>query len=793
MPGSAPLSWNEVTTHSPCQICGHPGWCQLSGDGRWAMCRRSGSSPGFGKGKPKNDGNGAEYWIFDLSGDGTQRIVEPPPPGADRSLAPSQILNQVYRAFLKVLPLEGRHREILDKRGLPSDLASIHGYRTISGHRRTGVVEVIKAGLGAHLPHVPGFQYKNEKWTSHGADGFVFPVNNAMGQIIALRNRPDNCLSGGKYRYFSSRKSGGPSPGSQAHVSHFCSSETGMVRITEGELKADIITHITGILTISVPGVSNWRMALPVIEQLRAKTVRLAFDADARTNPIVGRNLRALALAIAGKGYSVELETWKEEKGKGLDDLLIAGKTPEVLVGDAALVAIEGIAKAFTTASELHPDEPHVEIACLPPPNEPQTDSPGEQDSWPDPLPKEAFQGIAGEFVEALAPHTEADPAALLTTFLICLGNLIGDGPHYIAEDDKHPARLFMVAVGDSSKGRKGVSRGRVLRILQALDPQWHKNIKSGLVSGEGLVYHVRDPREEVAPIKENGRVVAHETVMVDSGIEDKRLLVFEDEFSNALKVMKREGNTLSPVIRSAWDRGDLSTLAKNSPTFSTGAHVSIIGHITRMELVRHLDETECANGFGNRFLWVCVRRSQILPFGGKPPQARLAQIHEKIRCAVHSSKSCGEVGMNQEAAEYWTLIYRELSNARPGLSGSLAARGEAQVVRLALLYALLDSSKEIQKQHLEASMAVWVYSVASVLYIFGEKTGDPVADKVLKALQGPADGLSLSQLHRTFNNHLKGERLREALLLLERSGLVRHHVVTCGEYQSELRWFAKI
>ena len=75
-----------------------------------------------------------------------------------------------------------------------------------------------------------------------------------------------------------------------------------------------------------------------------------------------------------------------------------------------------------------------------------------------------------------------------------------------------------------------------------------------------------------------------YKTVVIDDGVLDKRLFVIESEFANVLKVMAREGNTLSPVLRRAWDTGDLRTLTKNSPARATGAHISIIGHITRQE-----------------------------------------------------------------------------------------------------------------------------------------------------------------------------------------------------------------
>src|SRR5262245_18996660 len=84
---------------------------------------------------------------------------------------------------------------------------------------------------------------------------------------------------------------------------------------------------------------------------------------------------------------------------------------------------------------------------------------------------------------------------------------------------------------------------------------------------------------------------------------------------------MKREGNILSRVIRDAWDgRERLQTLTKNSPTKATNACISIVAHITVEELRRMLDETAMANGFANRFLFACVKRSTLLPLGGAFP-----------------------------------------------------------------------------------------------------------------------------------------------------------------------------
>src|ERR1039458_4687141 len=215
--------------------------------------------------------------------------------------------------------------------------------------------------------------------------------------------------------------------------------------------------------------------------------------------------------------------------------------------------------------------------------------------AWPGAMAAEALIGPAGEFVRMLEPHTEADPAAVLLQFLVGMGVLVGRSAHSKVEADQHYCNLFAVLVGLTSKSRKGTSWGHVRELLRLLDPELHdKRIESGLSSGEGLVWAVRD-------------AIGDE----DPGESDKRLLVMEPEFARVLSVAEREGNTLSAVVRQAWDEGRLRTLTKKQAARSTDAHIGILGHITRDELRATLSNTAVANGFANRFLWACVRRSK--------------------------------------------------------------------------------------------------------------------------------------------------------------------------------------
>jgi hypothetical protein len=172
------------------------------------------------------------------------------------------------------------------------------------------------------------------------------------------------------------------------------------------------------------------------------------------------------------------------------------------------------------------------------------------------------------------------------------------------------------------------------------LDADWaQQHIKGGLSSGEGLIWAVRDPLRKQEPVKEKGTVVAYKEVEADPGVSDKRLLCYEPEFASVLKVVERQCNTLSNLIRQAWDGGELRSLTKNSPAQATGAHISVIGHVTPEDVRRYLSATEQANGFGNRFLWIGVKRSKVLPEGGQLDPHDLDTVRGQFSQAVQFAR----------------------------------------------------------------------------------------------------------------------------------------------------------
>jgi hypothetical protein len=385
-----------------------------------------------------------------------------------------------------------------------------------------------------------------------------------------------------------------------------------------------------------------------------------------------------------------------------------------------------------------------------------------------------AFHGLAGDVVRTIEPHTEADPVAILVQYLTAVGNAIGRGPYYQVEGDRHGPNLFVVLVGETAKGRKGTSWGRVREIMECVDPKWEcDRVHSGLSTGEGVIWAVRDPiRQMVKQAKGANAQLVEETV--DPGVSDKRLMIVEPVFAGALIVMRREGNILSRVIRDAWDRGALATLTKHSPARATGAHVSIIGHITVDELRQSLDETSMSNGYANRFLFTCVRRSRVLPFGGALDRTEVISLATRTQAAINSARGVTNITMTPEARDAWASVYSFLSEGQPGLLGAILARAEAQTIRLAELYALLDGLAVIDSIHLQAGVAVWEYADASARYIWGDALGDPVADEILRALRQRGEaGLTRTEIRDLFKRHRSGNQIGRALDLLAGLGRV--------------------
>ena len=383
---------------------------------------------------------------------------------------------------------------------------------------------------------------------------------------------------------------------------------------------------------------------------------------------------------------------------------------------------------------------------------------------WPSPLGAAAYHGLAGAVVRAYGAESEADPAALLFHFLVAFGATVGRGPTFFVGPTAHPAAEFVLVAGRSAKARKGDGWQAVRRLFGLAQPGWERAVvTTGLSTGEGLIHEVRDARGDA----EAGGVD-------DPGVLDKRRCVVEGEFSRVLRVGQREGNTLSATLRNVWDGvSPLKTLTRGKPEAATGAHIGIVAHTTIKELRTLATATDAASGYLNRFLCVAVTRAQLLPSPRAPDPEEEAHLAGALAGAVAAARRVGAMTRTPAAEAVWRRAYAQLAGERDGLAGDLLARGEAHVLRLSMLYALLDGTGEIDTPHLEAALELWRFVEESTTHVYGDATGDAVADTLLAAL-APGEPLTMTEVSALYSRNVPAARIRLTVESLEAAGRLR-------------------
>lgn len=555
------------------------------------------------------------------------------------------------------------------------------------------------------------------------------------------------------------------------------------VWLVEGE--ADVVSGYEAGLpaVVGLPGAESAKRFGEWAHLFTGRRVIVCFDCDEPGRAAA----RACAEALAAAGVEVleplDLDPDRHD-GHDLGDFLLEAGA------EAGPLLLESSSAGLAAYQARHGDQ--TEQATQTPP---ESASPESAPTITDEAA--AFHGLAGRVVQAILPYTEAHPMALLVQFLAAFGNAIGRGAGFKADGAFHATNLYVVIVGKSSRGRKGTSWARILDLFKIADPDWARQcVTGGLSSGEGLIYCVRDAVYQTKQVKEKQRPTG-ETFeeLVDAGVEDKRLFVQEGEFAAVLKVMSRQGSNLSGYVRNLWDHGTTRSLTKNDPNRTTDALVSIVGHISREELKREMTSTDATNGFANRFLFVHASRSKELPDPQEMPATEVEALADALQAALEYGAKPWTVKRTAAAGRLWRPAYSRLTSDVPGLVGAVTSRGEAQVMRLAALYALLDQSSEVDVEHLRAALAVWTYCEQTARWVFGDATGDPLSDRFLTALRNArSDGMTREELREAArSNAVPAEAIEQALGNLRELGLADcRKVRTGGKGRPAECWWAR-
>jgi hypothetical protein len=514
----------------------------------------------------------------------------------------------------------------------------------------------------------------------------------------------------------------------------------GLIYVCEGEKCADLVRGLALVATTSShgaqsPGKTDW-------SPLAGKTVVILPDRDA-----------------PGEGYAAAVAG------------ILAGLEPRptVKVLRLPLVADGEDVEQWLEAvpDSWGPEECRAELRKLAdatPEWTPPADA--SEDDIRDPIgdiDPRAFHGVLGRLALSTQKETEANPVFVLMHLLGFFGAAVGRSAHFVISATRVYMNLFVGLIGPSGYSRKGTAGFVARAIWQKVDPSFTRdNITDGLNSGAGLLYHLRDPSTKLG---KNGQPI------VDPGVDDKRRVFLEEEYSSVLKQGHRENETLLEYIRKAADGQDVIRSNTRDPLTVSGAHISVIGHCTPADLTTNLSDSDKHNGTANRNLWFFGVKSKILPRGGDVfallDSGALDADLDELREAIEFAKGVGIIRRSPAAEVKWAEIYRGFQDIPPGRLGALFVRAAPQVMKLASKLALLDRSRTVEVEHLDAALAIWDHSARALRWIFRADV-DERSEKVIEALRRAPDGLTKRQLlDDVFKKNLKAAQLDELLRTL--------------------------
>jgi len=232
----------------------------------------------------------------------------------------------VYTAFLESMELSKKHAiELRERRGLSKETVTRNLYASVPTldqlSRIVGALATIR-----DFTAVPGF-VRTREWQSVCREGeLLIPVRDSLGRVQAICRGTGGVGGAPKYLWLSGR--GGASCGAPPHHAWPDVSGFDPIIVTEGILKADVIAERLHCSVIGLAGIGSLPQNFG--DDLRrlypgVNAVRVAPDADERTNPAVRRAAARLVRALKAARFMVTCLRWDRSAGKGLDDVLNGG------------------------------------------------------------------------------------------------------------------------------------------------------------------------------------------------------------------------------------------------------------------------------------------------------------------------------------------------------------------------------------------------------------------------------------------------------------------------------------
>jgi hypothetical protein len=354
-------------------------------------------------------------------------------------------------------------------------------------------------------------------------------------------------------------------------------------------------------------------------------------------------------------------------------------------------------------------------------------------------LGDDALEGPIGEYIRAVEPLTEASVPAILAGVLAFYSTMIGPWTHHaLPGTGSLSTPTPFIVVGASSFARKSTSLdvARVpfehvnsidARAAGALPVPVGMQTGGGIASGPALVKTLADMPEH-----------------------DRRLVIVETEFGHVITIMNGRDSTFSQTYRKAFDRRKLSNTTKTAGVDEVpeGEYwLGMIGHITEAELKLSLAARDIHSGTVNRMLWF-----HSPAFSKRVLEAPAIPVPVRERCATMlglsskmpaGAKGSAPMSFSDDALKELSraLDRLEIPFANPVVD-SLRARVRTHIFALSMTYARSWARSWVEPEDVRSAVAAVEYSLDTVNFLWGDRSGDDDIDAMLKLIDDEDDGL---------------------------------------------------
>jgi hypothetical protein len=430
-------------------------------------------------------------------------------------------------------------------------------------------------------------------------------------------------------------------------------------------------------------------------------------------------------------------------------------------------------------------------------------------DTVPKPrLSRVAYHGPVGEFLDAVAGETEADPAAIGIYLITKLGTVIGRRSSIQIGEHTHHNNLYNQLVGGTASC-KGIAADLSDRFMQRIDLGFdNRHMEGSFGSGQAVLDSIADRTQRE---RENG-VPARE----------KRKCIDDPEMATTFRLAHQKDSILGQMIRRGYDHRSITHTTKTSGRQrSTGHHLSFMAGISPDEMVGSVQAVDISNGLLNRFGIYYVEMADVLPWGGRidwigevadivsdvrsalkrldPPPTRadddldgddeevedengkLGLVDDEVDEEFSASRTRSvlryHVGVDgrddgSEGSRLWGEWYPTMRQGT-GPVPDLTRRSVVHVARMVNTFSVLDQADSVSPHAMRAAMAWERYSTDSIEYLFGEEVTGRAADLLTAIRDRGSQGLDATGQQRVFGNHLKADEVKKLRGELENRNLI--------------------